>query len=192
MSERSTPNRAGASVALVGLGNIGGQVASLLAGVEAIGHVLLIDPDRYEAANLGRQRIGPCDVGRHKVAVQAKSLRKAAPHLRVETFAASIEALPIGILRDCAILSCVDSRIARQAINRRAFGLAVPWIDAALDRDGQVRSRIYWPGAGACLECAWGPRDYELFESIGFDSVLAATESYLAASGAGLDALARG
>ena len=128
--------------------------------------------------------------------MQAKALRRLAPQLRVDTFAQTIEALPLGHLRDCVILACVDSRIARQAINRRAFALGRPWIDAALDRDGQVRSRVYLPsepnprepgapgapvesgdigargapgapapaGAGDCLECAWGERDYELLE----------------------------
>lgn len=155
----------GASIALVGLGNIGSQSAALLPGIEAIRRVLLVDPDRYEASNLRSQRIAATDVGRRKVDVQAKSLRRAAPHLLVEAFATSIEALPLGVLRGCVIVSCVDSRMARQAINRRAFALGTPWIDAALDREGKVRSRVYWPGIGSdCLECAWGARDYELLE----------------------------
>jgi ThiF family len=164
VSDPTTRNSAGASVAIVGLGNIGSQTAALLPGVEAITRVLLIDPDRYEAANLGRQRITPRDVGRLKVDVQAKALRPSAPQLRVETFAQTIEALPLGLLRSSVILSCVDSRIARQAINRRAFALGTPWVDAALDGAGQVRARTYWPGVGDCLECAWGERDYELLE----------------------------
>jgi molybdopterin/thiamine biosynthesis adenylyltransferase len=160
----STPGAGGASIALVGLGNIGSQTAALLAGVDAIRRVLLVDPDRYEASNLGRQRIAPADVGRPKVEVQAKELRRLTPYLLVERFAHAIESVPLGVLRGCVILSCVDSRIARQSINRIAFALGTPWIDAALDRDGQVRSRVYWPAGGDCLECSWGERDYELLE----------------------------
>ena len=163
MNDQSTHGLSNASIALVGLGNIGSQTAALLAGVETIGRVLLIDPDRYEASNLGSQRIGPVDVGRYKVEVQAKSLRRVAPQLVVATFAQPIESLPLGMLRGHVILACVDSRIARQAINRIAFALGTPWIDAALDRGGQVRSRIYLPGVGDCLECAW-EREYDLLE----------------------------
>lgn len=164
MNERPRHGDSGASVAVVGLGNIGSQSVALLAGVERIGRVLLVDPDRYDADNLGRQRCGHAEVGRRKVDVQARALRRAAPGLRVEPLAVSVESLPLGLLRGCVILACVDSRIARQAINRCAFALGTPWIDAALDRDGQVRSRTYWPGIGDCLECAWGPADYELLE----------------------------
>lgn len=152
------------SIALVGLGNIGSQTAALLSGIEEIRRIVLIDPDRYEPSNLGRQRIGPADIGRRKVDVQARMLRKSAPHLRVERHAQTVQSLPLGMLRDCVILGCVDSRDSRQAINARAFALGTPWIDAALDRDGQVRARVYTPGTGDCLECSWGPADYRLLE----------------------------
>ena len=55
-------------------------------------------------------------------------------------------------------------RSARQSINRIAFRLGVPSIDAGLDRAGSVRARVYVPGMGDCLECSWGARDYELLE----------------------------
>lgn len=154
----------GASVGLVGLGNIGSQTAALLSGIEQLSRVLLIDPDRYEASNLGRQKVNSVDIGRPKVEAQANYLRKAAPHFVVETHALAVESVPLGRLRGCTILAGVDSRIARQAINRIAFALGSPWIDAALDRDGQVRARVYVPDAGPCLECAWGLQDYELLE----------------------------
>ena len=163
MSKTSNLLGRGASVAIVGLGNIGSQTAALLVGHEGIESVMLIDPDRYEAHNLGHQRFSPADVGRRKVDVQARSLRRMAPHLQVRSLACAVESVPLGALRGCVILACVDSRIARQSINSPAVALGVPWIDAALDRDGQVRSRIYAPG-GDCLECSWGERDYELLE----------------------------
>ena len=152
------------SIAVVGLGNVGGQAAPLLASLPDIERVRLIDCDRYEAVNLGFQRLTPRDIGRPKAQVQARVLRGIRPELTVTAHACRFESVPLGLLRDSVILSCVDSRAARQSINRAAFALGSPWIDAALAREGSVRARVYLPGKGACLECAWGPRDYELLE----------------------------
>jgi hypothetical protein len=160
----NNPCARGASVAVIGLGNIGSQVVPLLGGVEPIERVLLVDHDRYDSSNVGRQRIAPNDVGRLKVQVQARALRRLAPHLVVKTFSQSVEAVPLGELRGYVLLSCLDSRAARQATNRASFALGTPWIDAGLDRDGQVRARAYLPEGGDCIECSWGPRDYELLE----------------------------
>jgi molybdopterin/thiamine biosynthesis adenylyltransferase len=125
--------------------------------------VILVDADSYDSANLGRQRIAPSDVGHLKVEVQARTLRVLAPDLHVEAYACRVEAMPAGKLRGCVMLSCVDSRLARQSINRIASRLGLIWIDAALDSAGLVRARVYAPG-GDCLECNWSDRDYELLE----------------------------
>jgi Zn ribbon nucleic-acid-binding protein len=73
------------------------------------------------------------------------------------------EDLPLGWLRGSVILSCVDSRATRQAINAAACALGCAWIDAALAREGSVRARAHLPRR-ACLECGWGQSDYELTE----------------------------
>ncbi|MDH5541237.1 MAG: ThiF family adenylyltransferase, partial [Rhizobacter sp.] len=79
--------------------------------------------------------------------------------------ACRFEDLPMGLLRGSTILCCVDSRAARQAVNRSARALDLAWIDAALSREGHVRGRVYLPGpASDCLECSWGTTDYELLE----------------------------
>ena len=151
------------SLAVIGLGNIGSQVVPLIGALPGIERVLLVDFDRYEASNLG-QRITPGDVGKAKATVQARWLRSMTPGLAVTAYTSRFEDLPVGLLRRTIILSCVDSRAARQSINRAAFALGTPWIDAALGREGSLRSRAYLPGHGSCLECSWGPHDYELLE----------------------------
>jgi len=155
---------AGASIAVIGLGNIGSQVVPLLAGVSCVSKVILIDPDHYGAANLGHQRIAAAAVDRLKVKVQQRALRALAAHIAVDTSPCRIEAVPPARLHNCVMLACVDSRAARQSINRIAFRLGVPWIDAGLDRSGSVRARVYLSDTGDCLECNWGVRDYELLE----------------------------
>lgn len=152
------------SIVVVGLGNIGSHMARLLAALSGVAHVILVDFDRYESANLGFQTIAPHDVGRFKVNVQACALRELRPDLRVTASACPFEDVPLGIVRGSIIVACVDSRVARQAINRTAFALGSPWIDAALAREGSVRARAYLPGNGSCLECGWGSTDYRLLE----------------------------
>lgn len=152
------------SLVVVGLGNIGSHAVPLLASLPGIARVCLNDFDKYESGNLGFQPITPRDLGRAKAKVQARILRRIRPDLAVTTHVCRFEEVPLGILRESIILSCVDSRASRQAINRTAFALGIPWIDAALAREGSVRARIHLPGRSACLECGWGPRDYELLE----------------------------
>jgi adenylyltransferase/sulfurtransferase len=152
-----------ASITVVGLGNVGSQLVPLLACVTGVERIGLIDCDRYDAANLGFQRLALDDVGRAKAQVQTRILRAMRPDIRACAHACRFEAFPLGLLRDSVVVSCVDSRTARQAINRAAVALGLPWIDAAVSREGSVRARAYLPGH-ACLECGWGPRDYELLE----------------------------
>jgi molybdopterin/thiamine biosynthesis adenylyltransferase len=152
------------SLFVVGLGNIGSHLVALLHSLPAVVSVGLIDFERYESANLGFQRIDPAAVGRRKAHVQARLLRRMRPDLEVTAYPCRFENVPLGVLRGSVILACLDSRAARQMVNRTAFALATPWIDAALDRAGSVRARAYLPGYGSCLECGWGVQDYALLE----------------------------
>jgi molybdopterin/thiamine biosynthesis adenylyltransferase len=154
----------GRSVAVIGLGNIGSQAVPLLAGISRLTRVLFVDPECYGASNLGNQRLAAKDAGQLKVRVQARALGALAPHIAIDIYPCRVEALPLGRLRHCIILACVDSRSARQSINRIAFRLGTPWIDAGLDRSGSVRARVYAPTIGDCLECNWGEGDYALLE----------------------------
>ena len=151
------------SIVVIGLGNIGSQVVPLISGIAGVSHVILIDPDKYATSNLEHQRISAKNVGQLKVKVQQSVLRTLAADIAVETYACRVEAVPPARLRNSVILSCVNSRSARQSIDRIAFRLGVPWVDTALDREGSIRARVYRP-EGDCIECPWGPGDYELVE----------------------------
>ena len=164
MNAATRPATPALVLAVCGLGNIGGQVVQLLSGVPGLSRVILVDDDRYSASNVGHQRMAEKDVGRLKVKVQARALASMAGHIAVDACGCRIESVPLGKFRHCVILSCVDSRAARQSINRIAFRHGVPWIDAALDRAGSVRARVFVPQAGECLECNWGEQDYALLE----------------------------
>lgn len=150
-----------ATVFVVGAGNIGLQAVRLLTGITRIAGVVIIDFDAYESGNLGFQAIAPCQVGLPKALIAARTLREMRPDLNVTAHVGRFEDFPLGLLRGGVLLSCVDSRQARQVINAATVALGVPWLDAALSREGVVRARTYLPGH-ACLECAWSEEDYRL------------------------------
>ena len=165
---RATGSESGRSrVVVVGAGgNIGSHLVPHIGRQREVTHVTLIDPDRYEASNLASQDIDMRDVGRPKVAVQARRLRRIRPELAVHAIPEDVATVPLGYVRGDVILACLDSRRARQYVNEAAWRLDVPWIDAGVQGDGLLaRVGAYVPGTEApCLECAWDDRDYEVLE----------------------------
>ena len=103
-------------------------------------------------------------MGKPKVAVQARRLRRIAPALTVCPVEDTLENVPLGLLRGNVILGCLDSRAARRALNLVAWRLHVPWIDAGVHGpDLLVRVTSTGPDLDEpCLECAWDARDYEI------------------------------
>ena len=147
-------------------GNIGSHLVPHLGRIPQVGRVTLIDKDVYEATNVRTQNITPADVGTLKAIVQARKLRRISPTLRVEAISDAVERVPLGKLRSDVILSCLDSRVARQHTNQFAWRLGIPLIDAGVEAGGLLaRVNVYLPGADSpCLECAWDDRDYEALE----------------------------
>lgn len=165
----TTPSagRPGHHVVVVGAGgNIGSHLVPHLARMRDVTRLTLIDPDHYELHNTRNQAITVAQVGRSKVEVQAAAARAIDPHLVVRTFAEPVEDVPLMRLRGDVILSCLDSRRARQYLNEVARHLGVPWIDAGVLGMGRVaRIDLYLPAPDApCLECRWDSTDYEAVE----------------------------
>lgn len=164
---RQNETRPGAHVIVVGAGgNIGSHLVPLLGRMTEIARLTLIDPDVYERSNLESQDIDVDDLGQPKVEVQARRIARLAPELSVTALVASVEDLPWGCLRGDVILTGLDTRRVRQAVNRRARWLGVPWLDAGVEPgSGLARVSCFGPGADQpCLECAWSDPDYELLE----------------------------
>lgn len=158
----------GSTVVVFGLGNIGSQLAVLLARNVGVTCLVLVDPDRYTTANLFQQNVRADDVGSTKVDATARAIAAIRPDLEVVTYAAALEDLPIGLLRAAVLVSCVDSRRARLDINRIARRLHRPWIDGAV-QGSSLLARIATYGAGpdeACLECRYHDADYALVEPV--------------------------
>jgi molybdopterin/thiamine biosynthesis adenylyltransferase len=185
-------------VVVVGAGgNIGSHLVPHLGRMSDVGRITLIDRDVYEASNLQTQDITPRDIGKLKALVQARKLRRINPSLRVEAISDTVERVPLGRLRANVIVSCLDSRIARQHVNQFAWRLGVPLIDAGVEAGGLLaRVNVYVPLTdSACLECAWDDHDYEALEQTypcaGPASMVAATNapSSLGALAASLQAI---
>ncbi len=154
-------------VVVVGAGgNIGSHVVPLLARMPEIGRLVLIDPERYEPRNGMNQAVTRRDQGRLKAKVQAARVRAINPGVAVQAVPAAVERVPLAALRADAIVACLDSRAARQHVNRAAWLLGVPWLDAGVRADGSLaRVTLFRPGPDApCLECGWSDRDYAALE----------------------------
>jgi molybdopterin/thiamine biosynthesis adenylyltransferase len=125
-----------------------------------------VDPDVYTTENLQTQNIDSRDVGQPKVVAQAYKLRLTNPGLYVDALQERIEDVPRGRLRCDLIVSCLDSRAARQWVNEIAWRLNTPWIDCGiLGSQNLARVNAYVPAFDLpCLECAWSDEEYRLVE----------------------------
>lgn len=78
---------ANTTVAVVGIGGVGGYVVESLAR-SGIGSLILIDHDQVHLTNLNRQIIAlESTIGRAKVDVMAERIRQINPNCQVQTFA---------------------------------------------------------------------------------------------------------
>lgn len=155
------------SVCLIGLGNIGSPLASLLARLpDLVDKIILVDGDRYDRSNLTSQEIGSRDVGKPKAIATAERLRQINPELEVIPLAGKVEEIPRTLLRTDLILAALDSLRARTFVNEIATRLSIPWIDAGVEPDGLLaRVSVYQPASdGPCMECGLSAAHYEAMD----------------------------
>lgn len=158
-------------------GNTGSHLVPHLARMGEIARLTLADPDHYDVpTNLHAQNIDRFDGNRAKVQVQAAMVSRINSEIAVVARAERIEDIPRGLLRCDLMVSCLDSKAARQHVNEIAFRLGAPWIDCGvLGSQNLARVNGYVPSSNApCLECPWGSDEYALLE-----------QEYLCAAGSG-------
>lgn len=161
-SSRPSP-AAGATLAVIGAGNIGSHLLPHLGRMDGVARVIIVDRDVYARSNLRSQSISAADLGRPKVQVMARRLLSVSPDLQVVPIHDRLENIPPAVLRADIWLTCLDSRAARQVANERVYRLGVPlWIDAGVQlSDLLARVSVYAPGNDEpCVECLWGEDDY--------------------------------
>jgi molybdopterin/thiamine biosynthesis adenylyltransferase len=160
-----------ARVAILGVGNVGGQLAQHLVLLGA--RLVLVDRDVVTEANLGTQGFTEDDIGRPKAGARAEWLGPLNPRCRIEPVHADIRRLGLGALRGITLLfSCLDSRAGRATVSELAMRLGIPWIDGALDGSGTSyfgRVACYDPRRpeSACYLC---PHDAASLQGIADES----------------------
>jgi len=166
---RPAKHRPTKSVCLVGLGNIGSPLASLLARLSnLIGKLILVDGDCYDRSNLSSQEIESRDIGESKAIATASRLRQINPTLEVVPLQGRVERLPRAVLRADVLLAALDSLRARTFVNEIATRLAMPWVDTGVEPDGRLaRVSVYRPGSdGPCMECALSDAHYDTMDQV--------------------------
>jgi len=150
--ERDTVRNA--KIMVVGAGALGNEVLKNLA-LMGVGHLLVVDFDTVEMANLSRSVLfRPEDNGKKKAEVAARRIKELSPDTMIQYFHGDITTdLGLGVFRRMdVVVGCLDNREARLAVNRFCYWLGKPWIDGAIHELFGL-SRAFVPGQGACYEC---------------------------------------
>jgi len=159
-------------VVLVGLGNIGSRlsVELPLAGAKEL---LLVDPDCASTRNLDTcWAFSPNDIGKPKVEVLARRIRKAFPRVSVMAMPCHFAVLGLARLRDClpaVLVGAVDSRRARYELAEAALWLGMPLVDLGIPVAGPpaAKARItWWPIQAIDPLNAWSAQDWDLLEQV--------------------------
>ncbi|GAP20147.1 ThiF family adenylyltransferase [Leptolinea tardivitalis] len=144
-----------ARVMVVGAGALGNEVIKNLA-LMGVGHILIVDFDTIEMANLSRSVLfRESDASRNKAEVAAARAKELNPNIKVQYIHGDItNQIGLGVFRRMdVIIGCLDNREARLALNRFAYWVGKPWVDGAIQElYGLVR--VFIPGKGACFECS--------------------------------------
>ena len=157
-------------IGVVGVGSVGSVVAEGLARV-GVSEIVLIDHDVVEEHNLDRLlNAHRKDIGRLKTDVAEDAIRAAstADGVVVANYPRKVQHREsYAAARDCDILvSCVDSPVARDLLNRIAHRDGVPVVDGGVDvrraPDTKSMNAARWKAhvAGPYMECLRCKRQY--------------------------------
>jgi molybdopterin/thiamine biosynthesis adenylyltransferase len=122
--------------AVIGVGLLGGVVVHQLAMARV--PMRLVDCGEVEAPNLGNSLLPAAALGLPKVQARAAQVRAIDPECPVEVLEARVEALGLGDFEGCDVLvTGLDGRSSRLAVNRIAQRLGIDWIDAGVEGSGE-------------------------------------------------------
>jgi molybdopterin/thiamine biosynthesis adenylyltransferase len=146
------------TVALVGLGTLGSELARLL-GMLGLGTMILIDSDRVESGNMLQNLFfrEAESLGQPKAQVIAEKGYIYFPQTRWLSHIREIADVGLGSLQNCSLIfSATDSTLARVETAYAARRLDIPMVDAGLMGPAYWRGRTSWFAAGreaACYFC---------------------------------------
>jgi len=123
-----------ATAAVVGLGGLGGYLATLLARA-GVGHLVLVDGDAYETSNLNRQVLATAEtLGRNKARVTDAFCRSIRPGLRTTVRDAHFRPADAdAVLQGVdVVLDGLDGIPARKALFAAARERRIPFVHGAV------------------------------------------------------------
>ncbi len=140
-----------ATVAVLGLGGVGSFAAEFLARVGV--NLILVDHDKVDATNLGRQNYSLRDVGRFKAEALKEKISKISS-VSIEIKCKHFEDVAEDIVKRIDILlAAFDSLKPVKLLNRLTFRFKKPYVNAsAILQQGEI---LFVLPHSACIECLY-------------------------------------
>ena len=152
----------GASVMILGLGGLGSAAGMYLAAA-GMGHLVLVDFDRVDMANLQRQIAHETkDIGRLKAESAAERLEALNPDCRITAIGCRLDSgeLTKTMAGVDVVVDASDNFPTRFALNRACYDTKTPLVSgAAMGFRGQVG--VFKPGQAdsPCYACLYDDHD---------------------------------
>lgn len=155
-----------AKVMVVGAGALGNEVLKNLALLN-VGHILIVDYDTIEYANLCRSvlfREQDCVGDKLKAQIAAERIKEMNPDIKIMVINGDISCdVGYGVTRRMdVVIGCLDNRLARRNINRACHHVQKVWIDGAIE-NLLGKAATYIPGI-SCYECNLTENDQNIIK----------------------------
>ncbi|MHA1238652.1 MAG: HesA/MoeB/ThiF family protein [Candidatus Odinarchaeia archaeon] len=164
-------------VVVTGCGGLGSP-ASIYLAAAGVGHLVIIDKEKFELSNLNRQILGwEKDLGRPKVEAAVEKLRQLNPEIKVEGLCIELTEENVEELIEGAtvVVDAMDNWRTRFILNEACVKKRIPMIHAGvMGLGGQLTTII--PGETPCLNCIFS----QIPEIAGGFPVLGTTPGVLA------------
>jgi molybdopterin-synthase adenylyltransferase len=147
------------SVAVVGAGGLGGTIIELLAR-QGIGHIIIIDNDRFTEQNLNRQIMSmEKNLGKYKALVAAKRVGQINSAVAVTTFVEKLtEENARKLLKGARVVADgLDNLPSRFAVEDACRSLRIPMVHGTIAGFCGQLMTIFPEDAGMC--CIYGSSD---------------------------------
>ncbi len=147
------------TVAVVGAGGLGGTIIELMAR-QGIGHIIIIDNDRFAEQNLNRQLMSTEEnLGKYKAIVAARRIKEINSAITVTTFLERFtRENATKLLMDAqVVVDGLDNLPSRFAVEEACRGLGIPYVYGTIAGFSGQLMTIYPEDAG--LVSIYGPSD---------------------------------
>lgn len=147
------------AVAVVGAGGLGGTIIELLAR-QGIGHIIIIDNDRFAEQNLNRQLMSTeKNLGDYKATVAAKRVKDINSAVTVTTFLEKLtKENAHRLLKDAKVVADgLDNLPSRFAVEEACRDLRIPFVHGTIAGFSGQLTTIFPQDAG--LSCIYGSSD---------------------------------